>query len=104
MNETDYHRLAGATLERICAALEKADEKGFVEMEETGEMVSIVAGGKEFIVSKHVPTRQLWLSSPMSGGLHFSYDEAKKDWLLPDQRSLMPLLMDELKQWVEWRT
>jgi frataxin len=34
-----------------------------------------------FIVSRQTPSRQLWLSSPVSGPWHFTYDNEKDDWI-----------------------
>lgn len=51
--------------------------------------------GKQLLISKHGVTKQLWLSSPVSGGLHFSFkDEA---WSLADGRTLTQVLSQELK-------
>jgi len=99
MNEMEYHKLADEALANITQKLEKADEDGVIELEMEGGMVTIaLESGKQFIVSKHAPTRQLWLSSPLSGGLHFSYDEAQKDWRLPDAKKLTAVLFSELAQ------
>ncbi len=99
MNETQYHQMADAALEQIAEMLEKPDAKGMIELEVQGGIVTIeLDDGKQFIVSKHAPSKQIWLSSPLSGGLHFSYDNAHQDWRLADQRSLQPLLLAELKQ------
>ena len=98
MNETHYHQLADSTLDRLEQALEKADAEGSIELEYQNGMMTIALDDKQFIVSKHAPTRQLWLSSPVSGGLHFSYDEMKHDWQLADGRGLSVVLIGELGQ------
>jgi len=95
MNETEYHKLADKTLEAIADALEDADAKGQLELEQQGGVLTIaLSGGKQFVVSKHAPSQQVWLSSPVSGGLHFSYDGAQ--WALADGRVLEMLLYSEL--------
>ena len=74
MNETDFHRLADATIDTICDALEEADASDMLDLESQNGIVTITAhSGKQWVVNKHAPTLQLWLSSPMSGGLHFHY-------------------------------
>jgi len=94
MNESDFHSLADAELAVLSDALEIADGEGALELEsESGVMTIELPGGKQWVVSKHAPTRQLWLSSPVSGGLHFGYDGA---WKLPDGRILRELLAQEL--------
>ena len=97
MNETQFHLLADNTLEHIEQSLEKADGEGLLEMEHEGGMVTIeLKNGSQFIISKHTPTKQLWLSSPVSGGLHFGYDETAKNWRLADGRELVAVVMKEL--------
>lgn len=95
MNESDYHRLADATLDRFADALEAADEEGALEVELEGVVLTIdLPAGKQYLISKHAPSKQLWVSSPVSGGLHFSYKDAI--WQLPDGRTLESVVAGEL--------
>jgi len=99
MNETDFHRLADMTLDAMSAALEEADAGGLLDVEHDGGIITVeLPDGRQFIVSKHAPSRQLWLSSPVSGGLHFRYEEAHQDWQLADGTSLKAVLSAELKK------
>ena len=34
-----------------------------------------------FIISIHEPSKQIWLSSPLSGAHHFSYSNEHKQWI-----------------------
>lgn len=96
MQETEFHRLADATLDALADGLEEADGSGQVEVEYQGGVITIdVPGGRQLIVSKHTASRQIWLSSPVSGGLHFSYGAGK--WGLADARTLEQVLAVELK-------
>ena len=98
LNETEYHRLADAMLDRLLAALEEADGQGALEVESQGGVLTIeVPPAKHYVVSKHVPTRQLWLSSPVSGGLHFDYNVENKDWQLRNGQKLAATLFAELQ-------
>lgn len=99
MNETEFHRLADALLTQLEQILEPADQSGLIELESGKEMLTVeLEDGKQFIVSKHTASKQVWLSSPISGGLHFIYDATSKDWRLADQRNLSTILLAELKQ------
>jgi iron donor protein CyaY len=99
MNESDFHRLADAVLAEAEAALEAADAQGLIELEAGRDMLTVELGdGRRFILSKHNASMQVWLSSPVSGGLHFRYDDKSGRWALPDGRALMPLFLGELKQ------
>lgn len=96
MNEAEFHKRADAALRLIEGTLEAADEDGAIDVEYQGGILTItLPTGKQFIVSKHAPSMQLWLSSPVSGGLHFSPAEGKH-WKVEDGRTLEDVLTTEL--------
>lgn len=95
MNDSEYHNLAGLAINTLLDAMEAADQGGIIDVEYQDGVITIgLPAGKQLVVSKHVPTKQLWLSSPVSGGLHFGYC---KDWVLADGRTLGQVLSQELK-------
>ncbi len=98
MDETEFHTLADATLERYFAALDGAYDSGALdELElQNGILTLVTANGKTFLVTKHAPTRQLWLASPISGGSHFSWSASAQAWQLADGASLADMLRHEL--------
>lgn len=98
MDETRFHAIADATLEHCFDQLEDAFESGKIEeLELQGGILTIQSGGgRTFLLSKHAPSRQLWLASPLSGGLHFSFSETEQNWKLPDATLLYELLRREL--------
>lgn len=96
MNETEYHQKSEDILNALQNVLEPVDENGDAEVEYQGGILTIdLPGGKQLLISKHTASRQIWLSSPISGGLHFSCRDGA--WLLPDGRSLEAVLSQELK-------
>ena len=97
LHESPFNALADATLEALMESLEAADTDENLDIDLIQGILTItLENGKQFIVSKHGPSRQLWLSSPISGGLHFPYDEEKKDWILADGRILAVVLRTEI--------
>ena len=40
--------------------------------------IKVVKTGKEFLLSKHYCSSELWLSSPVSGAHHFPFDSYEK--------------------------
>lgn len=95
MNESEFHSLADVWLAHAADALE-AEET--LDIEPLGGLLNIhLPSGKTLVVSKHAPSRQLWLASPLSGGLHFSYDAEKKQWRLADGRALEKVMSQDLK-------
>lgn len=101
LDEHHFHAIAGATLLHINDQLEQAFDEGDLEDldydEGAGLLTIITAAGTTFVVSKHSPSRQVWLASPISGGLHFDFDQATQEWSLPDGRSLKLMLAHDLK-------
>lgn len=97
-DETRFHALADATLLHLFDQLEDAFERGdFEELDLNGGILTIeTMAGATFILSKHAPSMQLWLASPLSGGHHFAYDESAATWVLPDGTQLKSLLCAEL--------
>jgi frataxin len=97
LDETDFHRRADATLAAILDQLEPRYEAGALEeLELQGGILTIrTDAGRSFVVSKHAPSRQLWLASPLSGGLHFAARDHGQ-WQLSDGRELVAHLLGEL--------
>jgi frataxin len=62
------------------------------------------SGGGTWVVNKHAPTRQIWLSSPQSGARHYAFDAASGQW--KDTRGgpdLLAHLSAELGVSLDWR-
>lgn len=96
--ESEFERCASQYLERLFEALEEQDEAGMLEIDfEAGSLTIKLGNGKTFLVSKHGPSQQMWLSSPISGGLHFISADGGKDWKLKDGRRLSIVLCEELR-------
>ncbi len=97
MDEQHFHSVADRTLFSMLEALEKADESGLIDAEcENGALTILIPGGKTLLVSKHTPMKQLWFSSPLSGGLHFSWRPDTSRWQLADGRTLGDTVSHEL--------
>ena len=98
MQESHFHHLADSWLTASQDALEDADTQGVLDVDcEQGALTIALQSGAVYVVSKHAPSCQLWLSSPVSGGLHFAYDESSGAWRLPDGRTLPIVLSQELE-------
>ena len=75
LDETRFHGLADALLDRIAEAVDAAlgDD---IDVETQGGVVTLsIEGGGQYVLNKHAPNRELWLSSPVSGAWHFSSSE-----------------------------
>ncbi len=80
LDDKRFQTLADDTLDQLLAAVEEAcADQAEVEFEGGILTVSPASGG-QFVLNKHGPTRQLWLSSPQSGAWHFAWDEGAAAW------------------------
>ncbi len=73
MNEHEFETLAERTLDAIATTVEDAAPDAEVDLQ--GGVLSIqIEGAGVFLVNKHAPLKQLWVSSPYSGAGHFAFD------------------------------
>ncbi len=96
IDESEFETLAEDVLQRVCRALEDASDDIDVELQE-GVLTAELEDGRTFVLNRHVPLRQLWLSSPLSGALHFDYVDGS--WRSTrDARDLAATLVDDFGQ------
>jgi frataxin len=100
MDEPEFERQAGKLLDRLMAKIE--DQGGDeLEVDLAGGILTIgLPDGGQYLVNKHGPNREIWLSSPKSGAWHFRHDP-EAGWVstrvVDDARpELHRLLADEL--------
>ena len=80
IDENTFETVAEALLQHWSDAIEAVDaDRVDVELH-AGVLTVEVAGTGVFVLNKHAPLRQLWLSSPVSGASHYGYDAAAAAW------------------------
>ena len=92
MDETTHHRLTQTIMHQL---LEEYDTDYEVDLTAQGLQIER-QDGKIWLISPHSASRQLWLASPISGGLHFHWNEADKAWRLSGGECLTELLHKEI--------
>ena len=97
LSDSQFLTLSRDTLTRLHDALEPAYDYGTLdELELEAGLLTIVTKAKQtFIVSAHAPSHQVWLASPISGGLHFRW--SGEGWILGTGESLNEVLSRELQ-------
>lgn len=77
-SDTAFEAAARATLE---ACLDAVEEAGIFDADLEGGVLTINSpGGKTWVLNKHGPMRQLWLSSPFSGASHYDLNPEGRTW------------------------
>lgn len=76
MTDSAFESLADSLL----AALEEAIAD-HADAELQGGILTVEGDDGTWIVNKHAPTRQVWLSSPRSGARHYAFAAEAGKWL-----------------------
>lgn len=97
MDESSFKTLSDKTLTTLAESIELADKNGDLDVEYASGVLTItLANKKQYVINQHVPMRQIWLSSPVSGAAHFDYIDG--NWKSTrGSVDLIALLQSELK-------
>jgi frataxin len=75
--------MTDSAFESLADSLLAALEEGIgthADAELQGGVLTVEAPDGTWLVNKHAPTRQIWLSSPKSGARHYAYDAGSGQW------------------------
>ncbi|MSO84954.1 MAG: iron donor protein CyaY [Rhodospirillales bacterium] len=97
MTEAEFERLSVATLARFAEMLErKLGDAAEVDFQD-GILTVVLEQGGTYVINRHTPNRQIWLSSPRSGAAHYGFDAGCKAWIdTRSGRALSLVLGEEL--------
>jgi iron-sulfur cluster assembly protein CyaY len=80
LDDSSFAQLADATLAGLMERIEDVlSDRADVDLLEGILTIDLDEGGR-YVINKHVPNRQIWLSSPFSGAAHFNYDP-ERGWV-----------------------
>jgi frataxin len=99
ISEAAFQRIADQVLDAIVLAVEaKLDDRLDVELQEGILTIDMEDGGR-YLINKHAPNQQIWLSSPASGAWHFASAGPGAGWVSTRDpgTTLAGLLRQELK-------
>jgi frataxin len=102
MDNTDFAQLSELAIQYIYDAIEAADSDYELDCDILDGILNIeLPNGGQYIINKHNASKQIWLSSPVSGASHFLYKEDSKQWIDSKGNNLMETIAAELKQQVD---
>ncbi len=94
LSESEFQRLADRFLVALLDACD-AQLPDDSEADLNGGVLTIDTPQGHYVLNKHAPLRQLWLSSPVSGAWHFEWREG--EWVATrGARRIKTTLRDEL--------
>lgn len=75
LDENRFSTLADDRLESIGDAVDEALGDR-IDVDYLGGILTLtLQGGGQYVINKHAPNREIWLSSPFSGAAHFGYTD-----------------------------
>ncbi len=99
METSEFITFVDKQLDTLAEMIENADTDYVLEdLEYQDGVLNIeLDDGRQFVINRHTPSRQIWLSSPLSGAGHFSFQENGR-WIDSKDRDLFAVLKEELKE------
>ncbi len=93
-----FTKLASEEINKIYDFLEEINFEGDFDL--ISDVLYIYSNEGEYVINQHSPTKQIWLSSPVSSAGYFNYDFEKKEWLDKNNISLKDRLILDLRSFV----
>ena len=96
IDESAFDRVANETLEGLMETIDAAlGDRMDVDLEGGILTIDLNDGGR-YVINKHAPNRQIWMSSPVGGATHYDYGPDAQWVDTRGGRALLSVLQDEL--------
>jgi len=80
-NRDTFETEADTTIEGLFDAIDEAlGDVVDVDLQEGILTIELESGG-QYVINKHAPNRQIWMSSPISGAAHFNQGADPGQWV-----------------------
>ncbi|MEK9672845.1 MAG: iron donor protein CyaY [Rhodospirillaceae bacterium] len=80
MDQSQFEQAADSLLEDLMDRIDDAlGDQMDVDLEGGILTIELDTGG-QYVINKHGPNRQVWMSSPKSGATHYDFDGAAGVW------------------------
>lgn len=98
MTETAFTARADETLQDLMDRIDE-DLGDILDVDMQNGILTLESeDGRQFVINKHGPNKQIWMSSPVSGAAHFDYDPDSETWVASrDGSELRSRLAADLK-------
>ncbi|CUW39270.1 putative Protein implicated in iron transport [Magnetospirillum sp. XM-1] len=95
LDESRFASLADPLLERIADAVEDTMDDADADLH-AGILTLTLPGIGQYVINKHSPNREIWLSSPRSGAHHFGWNGERWVSTRNAEIELLGLLLAEI--------
>ena len=96
LDEAEFHKAADLVLNHLGDVIDdQLGDRIDVEMQ-SGILTLDLEKGGQYVINKHGPNKEIWLSSPISGAAHFKFSGGKWFSTRKSDIELLALLSQEL--------
>ena len=94
MIENEFLQKSEEVLIKLADLIENSDQKSIFDVEYLDGILTITTNSGQYVINKHLASRKIWFSSPITGANYFHYDQQK--WLNDNNDELGKFLINEL--------
>ena len=94
MDYSIFIKLASQEIEYLYEAIESKLLDGDIDL--INDVLYIYMDHGDYVINQHSPSKQIWLSSPISNAGYFDYHFDKKQWLDKNGLSIRTRLSNDL--------
>ena len=97
MQEIEFNNLAQIELSKLYELLVGTSKYSDLDTELTDGIVYItLPTDRQYVINKPYPSKQIWLSSPISGASYYSYDLLQDKFINKDNQALIEKILIEI--------
>ncbi len=96
MDHSLFTKLAAEEIHSLYDLLENSDFEGDFDL--ISDILYIYTSQGDYVINQHSPTKQIWLSSPISNAGYFNYNPDTKEWLDKNDLSLKKRVISDLEK------
>jgi len=94
MEHSLFTKLAAKEISEIYDLLEEKNLDWDIDL--ISDVLYLQTEKGDYVINQHSPTKQIWLSSPVSSAGYFNYNAEKQIWLNKHNHSIRQVLSTDL--------
>lgn len=95
INDKDFVKEVMRIINLVVSTIEDNDIDGNIDIDINGDILNITTQAGIFVLNKQSAVKEIWLSSPISGPHHFSYNG--RSWESKSGNDLFKILSSDLE-------
>ncbi len=94
MDHSTFTQLAAKEIDYLYESIES--QLIDIDIDLISDVLYIYTDKGDYVINQHSPSKQIWLSSPVSNASYFDYDSDKKQWINKQKHSIRSILSLDL--------